>query len=122
MILAVDDSDEILWLLERMLESAGHQVMLGRNGREALALAHAHRPELIVMDVMMPEMDGLEAVKSLRACDETSRIPVILVSAKGEEDDVAAGYESGADSYVAKPFTRKQILTAVDLVLKKPAH
>ena len=112
-ILAVDDEKHILRLVQINLEKAGYEVVTGSNGREALEKVRSEKPELIVMDVMMPEMDGFEALKQLKAAPETSDIPVIMLTAKAQDADVFHGWQSGADLYLTKPFNPMELLTFV---------
>jgi DNA-binding response OmpR family regulator len=121
MILIVDDNEDSLRIVQTILRSAGFEVMVERNGKDGVARARLVRPRLIVLDVMMPEMDGIEALETLRASPQTAAIPVILLSAKTEDESVIAGYKLGADYYMTKPFTAKQLLYGVRLVLGKPA-
>src|ERR1051326_5223013 len=110
MVLVVDDNDDSVRIVQTIVLSAGFEVTIARNGREALDAVARSIPELIVMDVMMPEMDGLEALNTLRSSPRTSRIPVILITAKTQDSDVISGYQGGADYYMTKPFTAKQLL------------
>ena len=112
-ILAVDDEKHILRLVQINLEKAGYEVVTGSNGREALEKVRSEKPELIVMDVMMPEMDGFEALKQLKADPETADIPVIMLTAKAQDADVFHGWQSGADLYLTKPFNPMELLTFV---------
>jgi CheY-like chemotaxis protein len=119
MVLVVDDNDDSVRIVQAIVLSAGFEVTIARNGREALDAVARSIPELIVMDVMMPEMDGLEALNTLRSSPRTSRIPVILITAKTQDSDVISGYQGGADYYMTKPFTAKQLLLGIRLVLGK---
>ena len=112
-ILAVDDEKHILRLVQINLEKAGYEVVTGSNGREALEKVRSEKPELVVMDVMMPEMDGFEALKQLKADPETANIPVIMLTAKAQDADVFHGWQSGADLYLTKPFNPMELLTFV---------
>ncbi len=112
-ILAVDDEKHILRLVQINLEKAGYEVVTGSNGREAIEKVRSEKPELIVMDVMMPEMDGFEALKQLKADPETADIPVIMLTAKAQDADVFHGWQSGADLYLTKPFNPMELLTFV---------
>lgn len=102
-ILIVDDNEDLLTFLSTYF-SREYNVLIARNGREALEIAHKENIQLVVSDVMMPEMDGIELCRTLKGDMETSHIPVILLTAKSEADDVVEGYKSGAESYVSKPF------------------
>ena len=112
-ILAVDDEKHILRLVQINLEKAGYEVVTGSNGREAIEKVRSEKPELVVMDVMMPEMDGFEALKQLKADPETADIPVIMLTAKAQDADVFHGWQSGADLYLTKPFNPMELLTFV---------
>lgn len=112
-ILAVDDEKHILRLVQINLEKAGYEVVTGTNGREAIEKVHSEKPELIVMDVMMPEMDGFEALKQLKSDPATADIPVIMLTAKAQDADVFHGWQSGADLYLTKPFNPIELLTFV---------
>ena len=119
MVLVVDDNEDSLRIVEAILRSAGFEVCLARDGKQGVEMAQASAPELIVLDIMMPVMDGVEALHRLRDSPRTSRIPVILLTAKTQDEDVIAGYQTGADYYITKPFTAKQLLYGVRLVLGK---
>jgi DNA-binding response OmpR family regulator len=117
MVLVVDDNEDSLRIVESILRSAGFEVCVARDGKQGLEIAEASIPELIILDIMMPVMDGVEALHRLRDSPRTSRIPVILLTAKTQDEDVIAGYQTGADYYMTKPFTAKQLLYGVRLVL-----
>jgi len=119
MVLVVDDNEDSLRIVESILRSAGFEVCLARDGKQGIEIAEASAPELIILDIMMPVMDGVEALHRLRDSPRTSRIPVILLTAKTQDEDVIAGYQTGADYYMTKPFTAKQLLYGVRLVLGK---
>ena len=112
-ILAVDDEKHILRLVQINLEKAGYEVVTGTNGREAVEMVRSEKPQLVVMDVMMPEMDGFEALKLLKADPETADVPVIMLTAKAQDADVFHGWQSGADLYLTKPFNPMELLTFV---------
>jgi two-component system alkaline phosphatase synthesis response regulator PhoP len=116
-ILAVDDEKHILRLVQINLEKAGYDVFTASNGREAIEAVREHNPDLIVMDVMMPEMDGIEALKILKSDDATSSIPVVMLTAKAQDADVFQGWQSGADLYLTKPFNPMELLTFVKRIL-----
>lgn len=120
MILVVDDNDDSLQLISKMLTTNGFEVATAANGKEGLERALKSPPEVIVLDIMMPEMNGLEALEELRKHPSTSGIPVILLTAKSHDEDVIEGYRVGADYYMTKPFTSKQLLYGVRLVLGLP--
>ncbi len=112
-ILAVDDEKHILRLVQINLEKAGYEVYIGSNGQEAVDKTREFMPDLIVMDVMMPIMDGFEALKTLKADPKTAGIPVIMLTAKAQDADVFHGWQSGADLYLTKPFNPMELLTFV---------
>lgn len=116
-ILAVDDEKHILRLVQINLEKAGYLVVTASNGREALEAVALERPDLIVMDVMMPEMDGLEALQKLKSDEQTANIPVVMLTAKAQDADVFQGWQSGADLYLTKPFNPIELLTFVKRIL-----
>ena len=117
-ILAVDDERHILRLVQINLEKAGYEVVTGSNGREALEMVAQESPDLIVMDVMMPEMDGFEALQTLKNDPQTATIPVIMLTAKAQDADVFHGWQSGADLYLTKPFNPMELLTFVKRIFE----
>jgi DNA-binding response OmpR family regulator len=117
LILIADDDPDILALVSFRLERAGYEVVQARNGEEAVQVALARRPDLAVLDVMMPRIDGYEATRRLRQHDETSRMPVILLTARVQEEDIARGFDAGADDYVKKPFSPQELGARVQAVL-----
>lgn len=121
MILVVDDDDDSLRIIETILRGEGFEVALDRNAADALERAEKALPELIILDILMPGMSGVEALEKLRTKGKTARIPVILLTAKSQDEDVLSGYRVGADYYMTKPFTAKQLLYGVRLVLGKNA-
>jgi DNA-binding response OmpR family regulator len=117
LILIADDDPDILALISFRLERAGYEVVQARNGEEAVQLALAKRPDLAVIDVMMPRIDGYEATRQLRQHEETSRMPIILLTARVQEEDIARGFDAGADDYVKKPFSPQELGSRVQAVL-----
>jgi DNA-binding response OmpR family regulator len=117
LILVADDDPDILTLVSFRLERAGYDVVAATNGEEAVQIAHHRRPDLAILDVMMPRLDGYEATRELRKHEETSRIPVILLTARVQEDDVTRGFDAGADDYVKKPFSPQELGARVQAVL-----
>jgi DNA-binding response OmpR family regulator len=116
-ILIVDDTPDCLFVLRGMIESAGHRVRTAQGGREALDALADHVPDVVMLDMMMPEMSGLELLERIRATAATARVPVILVTARTDDDDVMAGYQIGADYYITKPCTARQVAHGIALVL-----
>jgi DNA-binding response OmpR family regulator len=112
-ILLVDDSSTVL-LMERMiLSKSEYHVLTAKDGQEGLEKALSERPDLILMDVVMPRMDGFEACRRLRERDETRAIPVIMVTTRGELASVESGYSSGCTDYVTKPINGLELLAKV---------
>jgi DNA-binding response OmpR family regulator len=116
-VLVADDDDDIRDLVAFRLDRAGYEVLRAGDGQEALDLAREHRPDLAVLDVMMPRLTGYDVTRELRADAATSRIPVILLTARVQEADVARGFEAGADDYVKKPFSPQELKARVQAVL-----
>ena len=117
LILIADDDPDILALVSFRLERAGYEVVQARNGEEAVQVALARRPDLAVIDVMMPRIDGYEATRQLRQHEETSRMPIILLTARVQEEDIARGFDAGADDYVRKPFSPQELGSRVQAAL-----
>lgn len=120
-ILVVDDNEDLRTFIHSLL-SEEHRVLMAANGEEALQKATREQPDLVISDVMMPVMDGMEFCRKLKAQLATSHIPVILLTAKSLDDQRAEGYESGADAYISKPFSEKVLLTRVNNLLKSRAQ
>ena len=112
-ILAVDDERHIVRLIQVNLERAGYEVVTAYDGREALKKIDEERPDMVVLDVMMPYMDGFETLKQIRANPLTRSLPVIMLTAKAQDQDVFKGYTHGADIYLTKPFNPMELLTFV---------
>jgi len=120
-ILAVDDEEDILELLRFNLTKEGFAVVCAGSGEEALKLTRLEKPELILLDLLLPGMDGLEVARRLKSNPSTQEIPVIMVTAKGEEADIVTGLEVGAEDYITKPFSRKVLIARVRAVLRRKA-
>jgi DNA-binding response OmpR family regulator len=119
-VLVADDDPDILSLVSLRLKKAGFGVVTAADGEEALRVVLEHRPELAIVDVRMPKMDGLELTRRIRADDESSEIPVIALSARVRDSNRAEGFEAGADEYVTKPFSPKQLVDLVRAKLSPP--
>ena len=115
-LLIVDDEARILELVTKYAEFSGHSVCAAANGMEAVQCAEAETFDLIVMDIMMPELDGFSAVKKIRSFSE---VPVMMLSARGEEYDKIHGFELGIDDYVTKPFSPKEMMMRIEAILKR---
>jgi two-component system phosphate regulon response regulator PhoB len=120
-VLVIDDEKDLIELVRYNLEKAGFEVIGARDGKAGIEIATQHGPDVIVLDVMMPGMDGLEVAKRLRAQDRTSRTPLIMLTAKAEEADRVVGLEIGADDYVTKPFSPRELVARVKAVLRRTA-
>ena len=118
-VLVVEDEPDIRDLLAFHLERGGYQVTRAATGPEALRQLRAAPPDLVILDLMLPEMDGLEVCRRLRAEPATAALPVIMLTAKGDEVDRVVGLELGADDYVVKPFSPKEVLARVRAVLRR---
>src|SRR4051794_898050 len=112
-ILVVDDEPDALELVGFNLERAGLEVVTASDGAQALRKARAMQPALVVLDVMLPEMDGLEVCKSLRQDAQTASIPIIMLTAKASEVDRVLGLELGADDYLTKPFSSRELVLRI---------
>ena len=121
MILVVDDSEDNVEIIRAMLRPSGYDTKIVHNGEEALQAARTDHPDLILLDVMMPGLSGIQVLEKLRETPQTSRIPVILVTARTQDEDVISGYQVGADYYITRPFTQKQLLYGIKLVLGEKA-
>jgi len=120
-ILIVDDEADIRELVRLNLAREGYEVFDCETGEQALIQSRAKNPDLIVLDLMLPGMDGLEVCRRLKASPETAQIPVVILTAKGEESDVVTGLEVGADDYVTKPFSGKVLVARVRRLLRRAA-
>jgi two-component system KDP operon response regulator KdpE len=116
LVLAVDDEAGILRLIKLELSTQGFRVISADNGTQALRMAEEHRPDIALLDIVMPDMTGLEVMRKLR---ERTNIPVILLTAKGSDADKVRGLESGADDYLAKPFSPEELSARVRAVLRR---
>jgi len=116
-VLAADDDDDILELIVFRLERSGYTVIQAHDGAEALELARSRQPDLAVLDVMMPKMDGFEVTRLLREDKGTSKMPIILLTARAQEADVQRGFDAGADDYIRKPFSAQELRSRVQAML-----
>jgi two-component system alkaline phosphatase synthesis response regulator PhoP len=116
-ILVVDDEIYIVHILDFSLGMEGYEVVTALDGEQALEKARAEKPDLIVLDIMMPKLDGYETCKRLKAEDSTKAIPVILLSAKGRNVDQKIGFEVGADDYITKPFSPRKLVERINAIL-----
>ena len=118
-ILVVEDDDDILQLLKYNLAKEGYRITGAASGEEALRVLKTGLPDLVLLDLMLPGIDGLEVCRTLKRDARTSRIPIIMLTAKGEEADIVTGLELGADDYITKPFSPRVMLARVRTVLRR---
>lgn len=118
-ILVVDDEPDALELIEYNLRSEGYLVFTADSGTRALELARRHLPDAVVLDLMLPEVDGIEVCKTLRRDPETAGMPILMLTAKAEEIDRVIGLEVGADDYVTKPFSPRELLLRIKNILRR---
>ena len=118
-ILIVEDEKDILQLVKLYLEKEGFRTVSAMNGMEGLRQVKAEQPDLIILDLMLPEMDGLEVCKRIRLNQDTALLPILMLTAKAEESDTVIGLELGADDYVTKPFSPKALVARVKALLRR---
>jgi two-component system phosphate regulon response regulator PhoB len=118
-ILVIEDESDILEVIQYNLEREGHKVIACRNGEQGLSRIRTDNPDLVILDLMLPGMDGVEVCRQVKADPVTRAIPVIMVTAKAEESDIVLGLGIGADDYIAKPFSPKELVARVKVVLRR---
>jgi two-component system phosphate regulon response regulator PhoB len=118
-ILVVDDEEDILELVSYNLSKAGYRVTKAVSGEEALKSARARPPDLVLLDLMLPGVDGFEVCNTLKRDPRTANVPVVMLTARGEEPDIVAGLELGADDYITKPFSPRVMLARIRAVLRR---
>lgn len=121
-ILVVEDDENIQQLVGYNLAKAGFQVLYADNGEQALAMVRRQRPDLVVLDVMLPGLTGFEVCKTLRRDPKTRGLPVIILTARSEESDVTVGLDLGADDYITKPFSPKILISRIKSALRRAAQ
>jgi DNA-binding response OmpR family regulator len=119
-ILIVDDEDDVLDLLQLVFETSGFAVRRAPNGKLAVASAYEDPPDIVLLDVMMPEMDGWQVLRVLKGDERTRRIPVVMLSARAERRDKMIGLQEGAEGYIAKPFSPTEVVREVQSLLDRP--
>lgn len=120
-ILVADDEPNIVISLEYLLKREGYTVLIARDGQEALEVIAREKPDLVLLDVMMPKKTGFEVCQALRASDDLQAIKILMLTAKGRDTDVAKGLALGADAYITKPFsTRELVLKVAELLRQSP--
>ena len=118
-VLVIDDEKDIVSLLRYHLEKSGFHCLQGMDGTTALRLVREHHPDLLILDLMLPGMDGLEICRQLRQDAATARLPILMLTAKAEEVDRVVGLEVGADDYVVKPFSPRELVARVRAILRR---
>lgn len=118
-VLTVDDEIHILELLKYNLESAGYEVIQAESGEEAMELLYQYKIDAVILDLMLPQIDGLEVLRKIRSDETLRKMPVVMLTAKNEEFDKVLGLEMGADDYIAKPFSIRELLARVKALLRR---
>lgn len=118
-ILVVDDEQDLLDLIEYNLRKEGFEVLQAENGEEGIKIAREHRPDLILMDIMMPRMDGLQAVEILRNDESLRKMPIIFLTARGDEKTEVEGLDIGGDDYITKPISTTKLISRIKAVLRR---
>jgi two-component system phosphate regulon response regulator PhoB len=118
-VLIVDDDPDILRLVSYNLMQAGFEVITAQNGRKALESVQKHPPDLIILDLMLPDVDGMEVCRTLRNRENSRRIPIVMLTARSEEIDRVVGFELGADDYVMKPFSPRELVLRVKSIFRR---
>jgi two-component system phosphate regulon response regulator PhoB len=118
-ILVVEDEQDLQQVLDYNLRQAGHEVTVAKLGSDGLKLAREQRPDLVLLDLMLPDVSGTEVCKQLKEHPTTRRTPVIMLTARGEEIDRVVGFELGADDYVVKPFSVRELLLRIQAILRR---
>ncbi len=118
-ILIVDDEEDIIELIKFNLKQEGYAVLEAMSGEQAIKIAKQKQPDLMVLDLMLPGIDGLEVTKYLKGNETTDDIPIVMVTAKGEESDIVTGLELGANDYISKPFSPKVLVARIRAILRR---
>ncbi|MBG0779599.1 MAG: response regulator [Desulfotignum balticum] len=118
-ILIVDDEEDIIELIKYNLKTEGYVILTAGTGEQAIKTARQSLPDLIVLDLMLPGIDGLEVTRYLKKNDQTAGIPIVMVTAKGEESDVVTGLELGANDYISKPFSPRELVARIRAILRR---
>lgn len=119
LILVVDDDEDVAETIERLLRRSGYEVVVAYRGADALALARDRKPALVILDIIMPGMTGLDVCRHMRSSPETEQIPILFLTARGEVDDKIDGFEAGADDYISKPFDMRELQMRVKALLRR---
>ncbi len=120
-VLVVDDNVDCLALATRMLQANGFDVLSANSGAQALSVLENHVPDVMLLDIMMPDMTGFQVLERVRESARTYALPVIMLTASNNDEDMMSAYQTGSDYYITKPFTAQQLRYGIDLVLGKDA-
>ncbi len=112
-IMVIDDSPTMLYMIKHMLTKDGHEVLTASDGGDAVSLAVEHKPELILLDVILPKLNGYEVCRQLKSTPQTAKIPVVMITSKTKDKDREWGLEQGADAYITKPFDGQDLLDVI---------
>ncbi|MBL8725268.1 MAG: response regulator [Planctomycetes bacterium] len=118
-VLVIEDEPDILEVIQYNLEREGHKVIACRNGEQGLSRIRTDNPDLVILDLMLPGMDGVEVCRQVKSDPVTRSIPIVMVTAKGEESDIVLGLGIGADDYITKPFSPRELVARVKVVLRR---
>lgn len=118
-ILIAEDDANILISLDYLMRKNGYEVYVAENGEEAVKLANEHKPHVVLLDIMMPKLDGYDVCRTIKSQKETAHAKIIFLSAKGKEEDVQKGLEMGASAYITKPFSTAEIVMKVKELIQK---
>jgi two-component system alkaline phosphatase synthesis response regulator PhoP len=118
-ILVVDDEKDLLDLIEYNLKKEGFAVLKAENGEEGIKIAKEHKPDLVLMDIMMPKMDGMEAVETMRADDDLKSMPIIFLTARSDEKTEVEGLDKGGDDYITKPISTTKLISRIKAVMRR---
>lgn len=118
-ILIVDDEEDIIELIKYNLKNEGYHILTAVTGEEAIKISKQARPDLVVLDLMLPGIDGLEVTRRLRTAGDTKDMPIVMLTAKGEESDVVTGLELGANDYISKPFSPRELTARIRAILRR---
>jgi len=120
-VLVAEDENALVTLLRYNLEREGYRVLQAQDGEEALLVANEQKPDLVLLDWMLPQLSGIEVCRRLRGRQETRNVPIIMLTARGEENDRIRGLDTGADDYITKPFSPRELLARIQAVLRRAA-
>ncbi len=118
-LLLIEDDEHILELLKYNLETRHYDILIARDGEEGIRMARAEKPDLIILDLMLPRVDGLDVCRVIRRDEQVADTPIIMLTAKGSELDKITGLELGADDYITKPFSIRELMTRIKVVLRR---